>query len=93
MLRQMIVIEQLTREVASMRVVFRPAESYDHFETPLSWRSFKLGTSDYDIPADEAYCPCGAVVHPPDDREYAMLGDFVDVAEEHIAEAHPGARR
>lgn len=87
-----IMIRELTREVGRpgklFRTPFRAVEGVDHFPIPLSWRSFKLGASDYDIVSDEAYCPCGATVTPADDREYAMLGDFVDAAEAHIAEVH-----
>ena len=98
-LEQLLVITQLTREVAGwynrepVRVPFYPIEMTNHFPTPLTWRSFKIGSSDYDTSADEAYCPCGEVVGIDMDGADAVAGDFADAAEQHIATAHPEARR
>jgi hypothetical protein len=90
---------ELTREVASglgrglgYRVPFYAMESIDYFPLRLSWRIFKLGASDYDIIADEAYCPCGVTVGP-EEGSSAFLGEFVEACNDHIAEAHPGVIR
>jgi hypothetical protein len=69
------------------RVVFRATEGVDYFASPLTVASFYTGQSDYDVPSDELYCPCGADVRW-DDRN---LGTAVELADEHIAEAHADA--
>lgn len=101
-MKKALVVTELLREVTNYRqwgvtldwrVPFRPIEMTDHFPTPLSWRSFKIGSEDYDGPANEAYCPCGAVVHLDEDGLDTVLGDFVDAAEAHIEAGHPGVRR
>lgn len=68
-------------------IVFRPQLGEEYFESPLTVASFFTGCSDYDTPSDELYCPCGATL-PWDDRN---LGTAVEIAQEHIAEAHPEA--
>ena len=39
---------------------FGPEASFYSF--PLSLDDFTTGPSDYEMPSDEAYCPCGAVL-------------------------------
>lgn len=68
-------------------VVFRPAEGEHHFASPLTPASFLTGCSDYDTASDELYCPCGVTLDWPD----RMLGTAIEIADEHIVEAHPEA--
>lgn len=91
------VITELTREFGTstmlFRIPFRAAEMIDYFPVRLTINSFKLGASDYDIIADELYCPCGATVRAPSDLVGELiLGDLIEMAEAHIAEAHPYVR-
>jgi len=94
-MRRLLVITELTRDVGwrpaglPAKVVNVASEGRDYFAIPLTWRSFRLDASDYDIIADEAVCPCGATVGPDD---VTLLGSYADAAEAHIAEAHPGVR-
>jgi hypothetical protein len=69
------------------RVAFRAAEGADYFASPLAVASFFTGPSDYEMPSDELYCPCGATIHWPDGN----LGTAVELVEEHVGEAHPEA--
>jgi hypothetical protein len=99
-MNRLLIITELTRAVggwtpngygAPAHVVFQASETQDYYPLPLSWRSFKLGSSDYDEAPDELYCPCGATVGLGDD--WHVLGDFVEAAEDHITTKHPEARR
>lgn len=36
--------------------------SSDFYSTPLDLDDFVTGPSDYDMPSDEVYCPCGATL-------------------------------
>lgn len=62
-----------------------------HFPTPLSWRSFTLDASDYDVLADEVRCPCSAVV--PVKTVPVTLGALIDAAQHHLDDVHQGVRR
>lgn len=68
-------------------VAFRPEEGVTHFAYPLTAASFFTGPSDYDTPSDELYCPCGEILRWEDRN----LGSAVELADEHIGEAHPEA--
>lgn len=41
------------------RVENHSIELRDYFEAPLDLDSFLTGPSDYEMPSDEVYCPCG----------------------------------
>jgi hypothetical protein len=64
-------------------------EFWDYFPTPLTWRSFRVGESDYETGPDELTCPCGESI--PWDA--SNLGSAVALAEEHIAEKHSDVRQ
>lgn len=68
-------------------LVFRAGEGEHYFESPLSYGSFFAGQSDYEVPSDELYCPCGVTLDWPDRN----IGTAVELIDEHIAEAHPDA--
>jgi hypothetical protein len=78
---------RMISEARSFAVVFRPVEAYDYFPYPLTFASFFTGQSEYEVPSDEVYCPCGLAL-PWDDRN---LGTAVEIADEHIEQAHPDA--
>jgi hypothetical protein len=83
---------ELTRELVGRHylVQFVPVDGVDYFPIKLTWESFRLGASDYDVNVDEQYCPCGAsldVEWPP------FLGEIVEGAQEHIEQAHPEVLR
>ena len=63
-------------------------EFWDYHPTPLTWRSFRVGESDYESGPDELTCPCGEGIR----WEAPDLGSAVALAEKHIAEKHPDAR-
>lgn len=69
------------------RVPFQPVQGQNYFAAPLTFASFLAGASDYDLVADELYCPCGEVLTWDD----LNLGTAVEIADWHIAEAHPDA--
>lgn len=69
------------------RVVFLPSEGLDYFANPLTFACFETGRSDHETVSDELYCPCGTTLNWPDGN----LGTAVEVAVEHIGEAHPEA--
>jgi hypothetical protein len=68
-------------------VPFIPGEGEHYFESPLGYGSFFAGQSDYEVPSDELYCPCGVTLEWPDRN----LATAVEAVDEHIAEAHPDA--
>jgi hypothetical protein len=75
------------RPGGTLAVVYWPQPGADYFESPLTPASFGTGCSDYDTPSDELYCPCGATLEWPDGN----LGTAIEIADEHIVEAHPEA--
>jgi hypothetical protein len=91
-MKQALVITELQRTIVGGRkITMMPSMGMvNHFPIPLSWRSFKVGSSEPDGPDNEVYCPCGDTICLGDD--YYVLGDFVEVAEKHIADKHPGVR-
>jgi hypothetical protein len=81
------IIGEHVRPGGTLAVVYRPQPGEDHFESPLTPGSFTSGCSDYDTPSDELYCPCGVTLDWPDRN----LGTAIEIAQEHIDEAHPDA--
>lgn len=57
------------------------------FDIPLSYDAFKTGPSDYDMPSDEIYCPCGTILRWPT----GDAGDLLRAIDQHctVATAHP----
>lgn len=61
----------------------------DWYSTPLDLDDFQTGPSDYEMPSDEAYCPCGATL-PNWGRS---AGDLLRAIYAHCAKAgHPKPR-
>jgi hypothetical protein len=65
------------------RVVF-VADPRAIYGTPLSYDDFVTGPSDYDVPSDEIYCPCGVTL--PWDGD---AGDLLRRIDDHC-KATPG---
>lgn len=90
---QVTAIDRLARTLGNrgheFSVVYIAVELVDYFPTPLGLDCFRIGASDYDIVGDELYCPCGETLR----WESGVIGDAVDIAGEHMEDAHPGARR
>lgn len=63
--------------------------SADWYDSPLDLDAFNTGASDYDTPADELYCPCGATLPGWDGNVATALRMIFD----HCAKAgHPKPR-
>jgi hypothetical protein len=45
-------------------------------EIPLCLDSFTIGPSDYEMPSDELYCPCGAVIRDWGDSAGELLREI-----------------
>lgn len=86
-------VYDLTRTVGMLggrRTFWFAVEYEDYFPWPLTADSFKTGPSDYDVPSDEIYCPCGDVI----DWEWPhSVGGGADAVAEHIRAKHPETLR
>lgn len=61
----------------------------DYYDWPLDYDSFMTGPSDYDMPSDEVYCPCGETLAPWD----GTAGELLRMIYRHCAKAgHPKPR-